>query len=630
MSAVFDIMTLRLSTLRLKEEAAMSDVPMPLPLPDDDSLPPPDPFEAELVAYLDGELDPVAAQKVEARLASDPAARAKAAELKKTFDLLDYLPRPEPSPTFATRTIDKLPAITAPQGTPSRSSSAARTQAEPQQKAVGGSQGVPTPGARSARSASSSAPLTLDDDTIPLPRQGAHRAGLWAAAILVAVGACGAIGYFSASLIHSHNSHSQTPVTDELAAVDRRVVEYLALYAPIDDFDYVRELASPELFGNELAVAYEWKLTPIDRDALSISAFEKHTQAFNAMPAVRQQAIRELDRQLHAQEPATRDRLIRVLEVHAVWLERLPETQRKVVFAASDSKKRLDEVRNIRNDQWVEALPAAQRTELHKLPAQQQADRILKWKEEETIRRDEWAFIRKHSDEIVSNKIPWPFDSIARQKEVSEFMRAAYHTDDDKKCRFNSFEQKLYKGALDATEKGGWLAWYGYGKVCYELVRKYELLPEPATGEPLTTYSQLGQYGNISRFFAKDSGPGHKWTALHVGKWPEFALAVHGYIVNMKAEKVYVPALGPAKPGEFKEPLKTFVIRDLKPVLKQHERDDLSNLEGRWPEYPRKLVSLARQHDISIPGMMLPGEPDRWDKTYGFPQGPRMPFGPRP
>src|SRR5262249_15358697 len=80
----------------------------PTPVPDDD--PPPDPFEADLVAYLDGELDPADARRVEARLATDPEARAKATALKKTFDLLDYLPRPEPSPHFTTRTLPQLPA----------------------------------------------------------------------------------------------------------------------------------------------------------------------------------------------------------------------------------------------------------------------------------------------------------------------------------------------------------------------------------------------------------------------------------------------------------------------------------------------------------------------------------------
>src|SRR5437879_1458350 len=82
--------------------------------PEHDDGPAPAPFEAALIAYLDGELDSAAARQVEARLAKDPAARARAAELKKSFDMLDYLPRPEPSPNFTTRTLDKLPAVKPP------------------------------------------------------------------------------------------------------------------------------------------------------------------------------------------------------------------------------------------------------------------------------------------------------------------------------------------------------------------------------------------------------------------------------------------------------------------------------------------------------------------------------------
>ena len=62
----------------------MSDEPLP---PDEDDAPPADPFEADLVAYLDGELDAAAARKVEVRLAADPAAR------RITATLTDAVPR---------------------------------------------------------------------------------------------------------------------------------------------------------------------------------------------------------------------------------------------------------------------------------------------------------------------------------------------------------------------------------------------------------------------------------------------------------------------------------------------------------------------------------------------------------
>src|SRR5262249_41070651 len=61
---------------------------------------------ANLVAYLDGELDAEAAQALEAKLSVDPTARAEADALKRTWELLDYLPRPEPSPSFTHRTLE--------------------------------------------------------------------------------------------------------------------------------------------------------------------------------------------------------------------------------------------------------------------------------------------------------------------------------------------------------------------------------------------------------------------------------------------------------------------------------------------------------------------------------------------
>src|SRR5262245_28430683 len=62
----------------------------------------------DLVAFLDGELHGEAARALEARISRDPSVRAEADALKQAWDLLDYLPRPEPSPQFANRTLEKL------------------------------------------------------------------------------------------------------------------------------------------------------------------------------------------------------------------------------------------------------------------------------------------------------------------------------------------------------------------------------------------------------------------------------------------------------------------------------------------------------------------------------------------
>src|SRR5437016_255159 len=78
-------------------------------------MPDPAPFtdadRAELVAYLDGELDRTGQQRVEARLGRDVRARAEAETLKRAWELLDYLPRPEPSPNFTERTLTRISAL---------------------------------------------------------------------------------------------------------------------------------------------------------------------------------------------------------------------------------------------------------------------------------------------------------------------------------------------------------------------------------------------------------------------------------------------------------------------------------------------------------------------------------------
>jgi len=61
-----------------------------------------------LVSYLDGELDEETTQAIEARLTQSPEARREADALRRTWELLDYLPKPRASETFTNRTLEKL------------------------------------------------------------------------------------------------------------------------------------------------------------------------------------------------------------------------------------------------------------------------------------------------------------------------------------------------------------------------------------------------------------------------------------------------------------------------------------------------------------------------------------------
>jgi hypothetical protein len=63
-----------------------------------------------VVAYLDGELDDAAADAMLAQMSRDPTLRREADELQKTWELLDYLPKPSAPAHFTERTLEHLDA----------------------------------------------------------------------------------------------------------------------------------------------------------------------------------------------------------------------------------------------------------------------------------------------------------------------------------------------------------------------------------------------------------------------------------------------------------------------------------------------------------------------------------------
>jgi len=162
----------------------------------------------ELVAYLDGELDERRAQAVEARLGRDPAVRREAEALRKTWDLLDYLPTPPgPATDFTSRTLERLDKVEAP---------------------------APTVAGRP-----------------PRLRAGLRTALRWlAVAALLAAAAAG--GYFGrAWLTAPKGPPAAPPEQDPQVLADLRVIDNLRLYVHVDDIDYLQLLDHPDRFGPE-------------------------------------------------------------------------------------------------------------------------------------------------------------------------------------------------------------------------------------------------------------------------------------------------------------------------------------------------------------------------------------------
>jgi anti-sigma factor RsiW len=155
---------------------------------------------ADLIAYLDGEADPETKRTLEARLARDPQARAEAASLNKTWELLDYLPRPTPSATFTSRTMERLSgSLSLPAGTRQR----------------------------------------LWPSWVP--------GAAWAAAVVAALLVGSGVGRWQSA---AYDARTRATLEEE-AARHLPAIENQGLYANVDDLAFLRALEHPDLFGDD-------------------------------------------------------------------------------------------------------------------------------------------------------------------------------------------------------------------------------------------------------------------------------------------------------------------------------------------------------------------------------------------
>lgn len=145
----------------------------------------------ELVAYLDGELDEETARTLEAKLSRSTATRREVETLQRTWELLDYLPRPEAPADFTHRTLERLETR--------------RLTASTWRRWIGGLS--------------------------------------WAASVLAA-------GIFSFALVYNW----PRPNLPEPSAEDLRLLEhrdYWPYYEKIDNMEFLRGLDQTDLFGEE-------------------------------------------------------------------------------------------------------------------------------------------------------------------------------------------------------------------------------------------------------------------------------------------------------------------------------------------------------------------------------------------
>ena len=182
----------------------------------------------ELVAFLDGELGAEENEAIEAKISLDAGVRAEADALKKTWDLLDYLPRPEPSPHFTERTISRIdlpkssPVKTKDGPTPAKSDSAN--------------------GPRFAATSSKMVPL--------VPRSGGK--GLFLSVLwIVAVVLAGLGGYFGRAQIAGKKNGLEEREKKARMTADEPLLLNLPKYRYVEKKENLESLDDAELFGDD-------------------------------------------------------------------------------------------------------------------------------------------------------------------------------------------------------------------------------------------------------------------------------------------------------------------------------------------------------------------------------------------
>ena len=296
-------------------------------MPDTSSnLPGADQLDEQLVAYLDGELQPEAARQIENMLASDAHVRQRLNQLAASWDMLDQLPRATVDDLFTRTTVEMV--------------------------ALAG------------------------EDEVAQTRVGdpARRRRRWLEAG-VATLAAAIVGFVLVAVA--------MPGQNEALLRDLPVIKNLELYRDVDDIELLKQLQTANLFPEEpnaaspssgkstgsdahvsaataglpllipesLGERRKWveSLSPADKVALR-DEFEK----FSAMPLKQQQALRELDEQLSSDKDNIQ--LRRLMQRYYDWLKTLTTTDRAtVVDDTATLSDRLKAINNLKQREVQQA-----------------------------------------------------------------------------------------------------------------------------------------------------------------------------------------------------------------------------------------------------------------------------------
>jgi hypothetical protein len=319
---------------------------------------------------------------------------------------------------------------------------------------------------------------------------------------------------------------------------------------------------------------------------------QRELRALRELPPERQERLRRLDRELHDADPETRKRLWAVLGRYSSWVERLPEEDRQRLLAADGPLARLAVIKDLRGRQWVDRLPAPKRDQLRKMPAAERSKWVAQMRRQEREQRTRWQSPPKGE--------PRPAGPDQLPPAVRGFL------DKQLRPRLSADEKQQLKKA-----EGNWPQ---YPRTVWRLAWRHPVLP-PKEGKPVLRYEDLPP--EVKKMLPpKGAGKAKLWDELKKKerRWPDFALEVTRLVKQRK--HLTPPPLGASRPAEFPPAMRAWIENWIEKRLDVSARKEVKKLEGRWPEYPLRLHELARERELVIPGMSLPGPTQLWRAAW--------------
>ncbi len=291
----------------------------------------------ELTAYLDGELDPAAAQKVEQRLGDDPDFLAEMQSLQKTWDLLDQLPDVQPSSSFTQTTMELVVS-----------------------------------------------------EALQSVRRKRNQSWIWVQRLALMLALPVILFAVSFAIIQQLKAQPNRQLIDSLS-----VIENYPRYQIVEnDLGFLNQLNRLGLFSRsqsyesgfqgmlsseqDVQIVPETEKGRIDYiksfDLERKSKLEKKRDGFLNLSEPQQKKFDNFDQQLMAHE--NRDQLVFVMNAYVEWLKTIDSSARSEVLDLSDTNERIKAIYRIREEQ---ARSAFAKTGVTNLPSLEDVNQVFTW-----------------------------------------------------------------------------------------------------------------------------------------------------------------------------------------------------------------------------------------------------------